>query len=202
MDLWDNTLVKPPFAANPPYKINVPAKTYGLVIGILAAIGTLFGLLGLLATFTVNNLCSAFVACESHSALWLASVGALLSLAGAILATVGGFQMYGLQPRGRALIIYGMVLGLAGDILYLIGWGFGFYFGSFIIRVIIYAIVYYFLVISRFPNEAPLVASGAPQGYGQPPYGGPPQQPPPQPPYGPPQQGGPPPQGPPGPPVG
>lgn len=214
MDLWDNALVRPPFAANPPLKVNVNAKIYGLVIGILAALGALFGLFSLFATFSVSSsldsFCATYGGCATHSAVWLATIGALVSLIGSLLAAFGGFQMYQLQLRGRAMIVYGMLLGILGSILYLIGWGFGFYIGSVIVTIIIYAVIYYFLVISRFPNEAPLVAGS--QGYGQqPPYGTPPQQSPPQqggypqqgygqpqvPPQQPPQQYGPPQQGPP-----
>ena len=54
--------------------------------------------------------------------------------------------------------------------------------GQFVLHVIINAIIYYFVLISRFPDEAPLAASvsGAPPMYPpqQPPGGSPPQQPP------------------------
>ena len=41
-----NILTDPPFAADPPIKLNVPAKTLGLVIGILAIIGIIIVQLG------------------------------------------------------------------------------------------------------------------------------------------------------------
>jgi hypothetical protein len=47
--------------------------------------------------------------------------------------------------------------------------------------VIIYAIVWYIVIISRFPGDTPLVAAGPTGGYGNPPggYGTPPPPPPP-----------------------
>lgn len=218
-DLWDNALVNPPFRSNPPLKVNVPARTIGIVIAILAGLAALFQIFVTITAFTFANaldsFCSVYGGCETHTAI-LAGLGALIVLVGDVLGAWGGFQMYQMQPRGKALVVYGMVLAIAGNIVYLIGWGFGYAFGSVIVQIIIYAIVWYFVVISRFPNEAPLVAhpaGGYPGGYPQqPPY--PPQQPqypqqgypqqpqypPQQPPAAPPQQPPAPPQQPPAPP--
>ncbi|TMF98721.1 MAG: hypothetical protein E6I10_04315, partial [Chloroflexi bacterium] len=43
-----DTLVNPPFANDPPVKVNFDAKVVGLVVAILAGIGALFSLLALL----------------------------------------------------------------------------------------------------------------------------------------------------------
>ena len=50
-----NILTDPPFAADPPIKLNVPAKTLGLVIGILAIIGIIIDLIALPVVFALNN---------------------------------------------------------------------------------------------------------------------------------------------------
>ena len=203
-DLWNNVLVKPPFASNPPLKVNVPAKTYGLVLGILAALGAIFGLIAAISAFTwsstlnadcnlVNSVYGTTV-CQSHSTA-IAGLGELVVLVGMVLGAWGGFKMYQGDHQGRPLMVYGLVLAVLGQLVYAIFWGFSYYVAGFIVALIIYAVIYYFIVISRFPDEQPLVAAGAPAGY--PPFGGPQQYPPQQyPPQAPP-PGQYPPQGPP-----
>src|SRR4029077_8406268 len=80
-----NVLTDPPFAADPPVKINVSARILGLVIGILAAIGAIF-------TLFVGGLFSVFTFGVGSASLWL--IGVLIGLAGEIFGAVGGFQMY------------------------------------------------------------------------------------------------------------
>src|SRR4030088_3698991 len=50
-----NVLTDPPFAANPPIKLNVNAKVLGLVIGILAVIAAVIDLIYLPTVFALNN---------------------------------------------------------------------------------------------------------------------------------------------------
>lgn len=183
MDLWDNILVKPPFVNDPPVKVNVNASVFGLVIAILGGIGALFSLLGLFALFSI---CNGYFASACGFPVF-SLLGELCSIAGLSLGIWGGWQLYKLQERGRALIIYGMALGLIGSLVYAIGYsgyfaGAGAQFFGFVIDIIIYGVVYYFLVISRFPGQPPLVAPGQapPMQYGTPPaappmqYGAPP----------------------------
>ncbi|HKR99605.1 MAG TPA: hypothetical protein VJU79_08835 [Candidatus Dormibacteraeota bacterium] len=156
-----NALTDPPFAADPPVKLNVNARILGLVIGILAAIQAIFTLFvgGLLSVFTFG-IGSAFI--------WL--LGVLIALVAEILAAVGGFQMYNLNRRGKDYVIYALAIGLGGAIVVLIGqliaysglllYSAGGAVAGLIIDVIIYGVVYYLVVISRFPGEAPL-APGA-----------------------------------------
>jgi len=210
-DLWNNALVDPPFASNPPLKVNVPAKTYGLVVGILAAIGAILSLFVMIGAFTVSSALSSFesaanaecnavhgVDCSLYSTTGsaIAGIGALIVLAAMCVGAWGGFQMYQGIRRGKALMVYGLVGAAFGWLIYAILWGFGVGITYFIVDLIIYAVIYYFLVISKFPDEVPLVAAAAPAGY--PPYGPPPNYPqPPQGPYPPQGQGPYPPQGPP-----
>lgn len=181
-----NILTDPPFAADPPFKMNVPAKTLGLVLLILGAIGIIFGILGLTATFGACTLGGC-----GFPILWL--LGAIIGLIGVCIGTYGAYQMYQLNRDGKRLVIYGLALGFLGGVVSTIGTiifyagyavlgvGYGGAIVGLIIDVIIYAIVWYIVIISRFPGDTPLVAAGPTSGYGNPPggYGTPPPPPPP-----------------------
>jgi hypothetical protein len=186
-----NILIDPPFAANPPVKVNVPAKTLGLVLLILGAIGIIFGLLALFTTFGVCTVAGVSIGGCGFPILWL--LGALIGLIGVCVGTLGAYQMYQLNRDGKRLVIYGLALGLLGAIVTLIGniifysglsvlgVGYGGAIFGLIIDVIVYGIVWYLVIISRWPGDAPLVATGSTGGYGNPPggYGSPPPPPPP-----------------------
>ncbi len=174
-----NALTEPPFAANPPVKVNINAKTLGLVLMILGIIGLIFAIIGLL---TIFGFCGGFgVGLCGFPIIWL--LGDLVGLAGLVIGTIGAYRMYQGLRQGKDWVIYGLALGLLGALIGLIGnimaysgllgFGAGAIVG-FIIDLIIYFIVYYLVVISRFPGEAPLVAT--PGGYGG--YGAPPPPPP------------------------
>jgi len=175
-----NVLTDPPFAADPPVKINVSARILGLVIGILAAIGAIF-------TLFVGGLFSVFSFGVGSASLWL--IGVLVGLAGEIFGAVGGFQMYNLNRNGKNLVIYGLALGLLSALVVLIGqliaysgllaYTAGGAVFALIFDAIIYGIIYYLVVISRFPGDAPLVPSTGGGGYGGGGYGSPPPPPPP-----------------------
>ncbi|MEO8897868.1 MAG: hypothetical protein ABI352_09485 [Candidatus Dormibacter sp.] len=187
MSSQKNALLNPPFANDPPVKLNVNAKTLGLVLTILGVIGILLQLLGLIAIF---GLCSgyAFGGC-GLPIIWL--LGDLVGFAGIILGTIGAYRMYQGNPQGKEWVIYGLLLGLLAAIITIIGEyaaysgliglgvGGGAIFGL-IIDLIVYFIVYYLVIISRFPGGAPLSTGTM---YGGPPssYGGPPSSPPPPP---------------------
>jgi hypothetical protein len=183
-----NILTDPPFAADPPIKLNVPAKTVGLVAAILGIIGIIFGLIALPAIFALNSVVSSANSfCQAVSGtncagtnsgiFGLALIGVLLGFVGAILYAFGGFRMYQLNRQGKDLVIYGLIVSLVGGILEIVGYG---GVGSFIFDLIIAVVLYYLVVISRWPGDAPLVASGPTGGYGNPPggYGSPPPPPP------------------------
>lgn len=174
-----NILTNPPFAADPPIKLNIPAKTVGLVAAILGIIGVIFlGLFGLIAAFALTSLsigCSEIGGC-SNGIFFLALIGVIAGAVGALLYLIGGFQMYNLNRKGKDLVIYGLAVGLVGGLLELIG---ELGAGSFIFGILWFVVGWYIVVISRWPGEAPLVAG--PPGYGTPPggYGSPPPPPPP-----------------------
>lgn len=171
-----NVLTDPPFAADPPLKLNVNAKILGLVIGILAIIGLVLSLIALPVVFALNNEVSSLNQfCRSiggtncgtttSGIFALALLGVLLSIVGDILYAVGGFQMYNMNRAGKAKVIYGLAINVVGGILQIVGYG---GIGGFIFSLIVAIVVYYLVVISRFPGEMPLTSpySG---GYGAPP---------------------------------
>ena len=138
-----DTLVNPPFANDPPVKVNFDAKVVGLVVAILAGIGGLFallallGLLGLGATFAGIFL--------------LAIIGILVSLVGDVMAVMGGWQMYQGNASGKRLAIYGLALTFLAEIILMIG----FSASSAILQLLLLAILYYAVVVSRYPGQAP-----------------------------------------------
>ncbi|MFN2582498.1 MAG: hypothetical protein ABR498_07140 [Candidatus Dormibacteria bacterium] len=165
-----NALTDPPFAANPPVKLNVNAKILGLVIGILALIGLILSLIALPVVFALNSVVSSYcgyygVSCGSSGIFLLALLGVIVSIVGDILYAVGGFQMYGGNRAGKGKVIYGLIINLIGGVLQIVGYG-GIL--GFIFSLIVAIVVYYLVVISRFPGETPLVASPS-GGYGTPP---------------------------------
>jgi len=176
-----NILTDPPFAADPPIKVNIPAKTVGIVAAVLGILGLIFfGLFGLFAAFALTTLatvCNGLTNCSTGGIFFLALIGVIVTLVGSLLYLVGGFQMYNLNRAGKNLVIYGLALGLVGGLLELIG---GLGAGGFIFDILWFVVGWYIVVISRWPGDAPLVA-GPTGGYGNPPggYGSPPPPPPP-----------------------
>lgn len=174
-----NVLTDPPFAADPPVKFNIDAKILGLVLGILAIIGAIFSLIGLLAAFGACTILGQTISGCGLPILWL--LGALLQVVGYVLGAVGGFRMYQLNREGKLNVIWGLALGAAGTIVYLVGniifysgisvlgAGYGGAIVGVIIDLIIIFALYYLVVISRFPGEAPLVPRVTTGGYGAPP---------------------------------
>jgi len=162
-----NALTDPPFAADPPIKLNVNAKILGLVIGILAIIGLVLSLIALPVVFAISSAVSSVcgingVNCGTNGGIFfLALIGVIVSIVGDVLYAIGGFQMYNLNRAGKDKVIYGLVVNLIGGILQIVGYG---GVGGFIFSLIVAIVVYYLVVISRFPGEAPLVASAG--GYG------------------------------------
>jgi len=145
------TLLAPPFAADPPIKLNVPAKTLGLVLAILGAVSVLFGVLGVFALLGLSALATAF-----GGIFLLAAIGVIIGVIGAIVETWGAYQMYQWNRDGKRLAIYGLLINVAGSLVATIGGSGG--LGGWIVGVLISFVVYYLIVISRFPDEPPVVA--------------------------------------------
>ncbi|HYA00560.1 MAG TPA: hypothetical protein VEK76_09445 [Candidatus Binatia bacterium] len=181
-DRSDNVLVRPPFAANPPVKLNVDAKILGLVIAILALVAALL-------TLFAGGLLSLIGFAGGFAPIWL--LGVLVALVAEVMAAVGGFQMFNGNRRGRNLVIYSLAIAAGGAVLAAVGQiiaysGLILYSSAgpivgLIIDLIIYGVLYYLVVISRFPDAVPQAslmgaAYGPPQQYGAPQQYAPPQQ--------------------------
>lgn len=147
------TLLEPPFAKDPPVKLNIPAKTLGLIYAILAGIAALFGLLGILALLGLSGV--AAVAGAFAGFVLLGVVGLIVGEIGTIMAAWGGFRMYQLDRGGKRLVIYGIAVNVVGNLIGALG-GAGDLAG-WIVGTAIAFVLYYLVVISRFPDEPPLV---------------------------------------------
>ncbi len=177
-------LVDPPFAKDPPVKMNVNAKTLGLVLLILGVLGLLLAALALIAIIGFCGGGNAIygTAC-SLPVIWL--LGDLIGLAALVIGTIGAYRMYQGNPEGKLWVIYGLIGRVIAAVISLVGnysaysnlsasTGAGAVFGL-VIDLAICFIVYYLVVVSRFPGQAPLTASATSWG------GGPPAPPPPPP---------------------
>jgi len=145
-------LMNPSFAADPPVKLNVPAKTLGLILAILGAIGAFFGILGVFALLGLSALAAAY-----GGIFILALVGVIISEIGTIVGAWGGYQMYQEKREGKKYAIYGVLLSVVGGLIAAIGGSGGLV--GWVISTLISFCIYYLIVISRFPGEAPLVAT-------------------------------------------
>ncbi|HVA20594.1 MAG TPA: hypothetical protein VNN74_00640 [Candidatus Micrarchaeia archaeon] len=147
MDPIRSRLVNPGFAHNPPVKLNIDAKTLGLVIAVLSGIGVLLEAVGLLGVLSLG---AAYAAAGFAGIAFVAVLGLAVDLAAALLGLVGGWRMAQANPTGKPLVIYGLALGFLGEIVV----GIGYYAaGGAILGLIVLAVLYYLVVISRFPGE-------------------------------------------------
>ena len=161
-----NTLTHPPFADDPPVKLSVDAKVLGLVIGVLSVVAGIAWLLvsvtGLWVVGSVNPYCSSFGAtaadCGTTSGIFiLGVVGFVLVVAGYLLSAIGGFRMFAMVHEAKSQVIYGMAVGVVGGVIAAIGYA-GF-LSVFIFDLLLAVVVYYLVIVSRFPDELPLLPS-------------------------------------------
>jgi hypothetical protein len=134
-------LLNPSFMKDPPVKLDIPAKTLGLVCAILAGISTFFGVIGLLGV-------SALTAVTATGPLFL--VGTVINVAGSALVAWGGYKMYQGVRDGKKLVIYGLVASAVGSLVVALGTG---GLPGWIVNVAILFAIYYLVVISRFEGE-------------------------------------------------
>jgi uncharacterized membrane protein YfcA len=143
-------LLDPAFAKDPPVKLDIPAKTLGLVLAILGGIGTVFGLLGLMGV-------TAFAAAVGGGLL---VIGTLVSLVGTALGAWGGYQMYQGDRRGKRLVIYGLIVNVVGGLFAALATA---GLGSWIVNAVLAFVVYYLVIISRYEGEPKLARAAAPR---------------------------------------
>ena len=140
-----DTLVNPPFANDPPVKVNLEAKVVGLVVAILAGLGALLSLLALLGLLGAG----AVVGSAFAGIFFIALIGVLINLVADVMAAVGGWQMYQGNESGKRLAIYGLALAFVAQLIQMIGFG----SAGGILGLVLLAIVYYAIVVSRYPAK-------------------------------------------------
>ena len=165
-DLSMDTLLHPPFESDPPVKFNVPAKTLGLVYAIVGAVLALFGLAGVFATFGLSALGAALGVSQIFI---LVVAGAIIGEIGTIMVAWGGYQMYQEKPEGKRMVILGLAVRVLGGLVSAVGALNPFGIFAWIIGTGVTFCFYYLVIISRFPGEQPLVASGGVTGGTPPP---------------------------------
>lgn len=152
MDALDR-LLDPPFAKDPPVKIDVPAKMLGLVLAILGAIAALFGLFGLLSLVGLGTF--AALAGVGGNVL-LFELGGIIGLIGTAVAAWGGYRMYQDDRDGKKLVIYGLAINVAGGLVSALG-SLGSGLAGWIVGAAVAFVIYYLVIISRFEGEPKLV---------------------------------------------
>ena len=143
-------LLNPSFMKDPPVKLDIPAKTLGLICAILAGISTFFGVIGVLGV-------SAFTAVGGTGPLFL--VGTVINVIGSGLLAWGGYKMYQGDRDGKRLAIYGIVASAIGSLIVALGTG---GLAGWIVNLAILFVIYYLIVISRFEGDPKIVTSAAP----------------------------------------
>src|SRR3989442_2447206 len=83
-----DTLVNPPFANDPPVKVNFDAKVVGLVVAILAGLGALLSLLALLGLLGA----SAVAGSTFGGISFIPFIGALVTLVADVMPPTCGSQ--------------------------------------------------------------------------------------------------------------
>ena len=157
MNARTEALLDPPFAKDPPVKLNISAKTLGLIYAILAALGAVFSLLAIPLLLSISALGAAAGAPGVPA---LALLGTIINAAAEILVAWGGYQMYQLQREGKKLVIYGLGIAAVGNVLSAVGGLSASSLIGLIVGLGILFVLYYLVVISRFPGDPPLVPSG------------------------------------------
>jgi uncharacterized membrane protein YfcA len=143
-------LLNPSFMKDPPVKLDIPAKTLGLVCAILAGISTFFGVIALLGV-------SALTAVAGTGPTFL--VGNVINVIGSALMAWGGYKMYQGDRDGKRLVIYGLVASAIGSLIASLGSG---GLVGWIVNAAILFVIYYLVVISRFEGEPKLVTTPRP----------------------------------------
>lgn len=140
-------LVEPRFIdrRRPPLGVAAPATIYGWIV---FAISLFF----LIALFLVGVPSALLTLRHGHAGIFvLAAVGFVLLVIAQLMMLIGAWQMTRGARNGRRLLIQGLVLSVAFSLIYNIGLA---NIPQFILQLVIRAILYYFAVVSRFPDEA------------------------------------------------
>ena len=136
-------LVEPTFIDRRHPPIPVSAKVMGWIALALSA----FFLIALLLVGV-----GSVIQIRSHPTHFAAAlVGLVLVAITQVMALVGAWQMTRGNHNGRRLLLQAVILSVIASLIYNIGLS---NLGQFVIQVVIRAVLYFFVVISRFPDEA------------------------------------------------
>jgi hypothetical protein len=141
------SLLHPPFQSDPPIKLNISAKVLGLIYAVLAGIASVLTILQFPSFFRVGGLVPVVIIAEATSVVGMAMI------------TLGGYQMYRTNKRGKEIAIEGMTLYVFSQVVAVLGQLlFISYPIVFLVSGLVFfavALVFYYLaVISHFPEEA------------------------------------------------
>jgi hypothetical protein len=149
VDAYLDQLLNPPFAKDPPVKLDIRAKTLGLIYAILGAISALFGLAALAGLLGLNYVASL----TGFGGVWvLLVIGSLVSEAGTLLAAWGGYRMYQEDHGGKKPVVLGLALTVVGGLVSALG-TYGGGLPGWIFSAAITFVLYYLVIISRFSDE-------------------------------------------------
>ena len=136
-------LVEPTFIDRRRPPIRVSAKVMGWIALALSA-------LFLIALVLVGV--GSVIQVRSHPTHFAAAiVGFVLVAITQVMALVGAWQMTRGEHNGRRLLLQALILSVVGSLIYNIGLS---NLGQFVVQVVIRVVLYFFVVISRFPDEA------------------------------------------------
>ncbi|HVH65146.1 MAG TPA: hypothetical protein VM674_03855 [Candidatus Acidoferrum sp.] len=141
-----NSLVEPAFIdrRNPPVKVSAAA------MGWIVAVLSVLLLVGLAAT-GISSVRSTQAPGHAGNFV-LAGFGLVLVAIIQIVILGGAVGMIRGSQRGRRMVIASLLLSVVFSLVYNLGLA---NFGQFVLQFVIRAILYYFTVVSRFPDEAP-----------------------------------------------
>jgi hypothetical protein len=130
-------------------KLDIPAKTLGLIYAILGGIAAVFGLFGLVALFGLNYVATLT---GTGGVLFLLVIGSVVSEAGTVLSAWGGYRMYQEDRSGKKPVVLGLVITVVGGLVSALG-TFGGGLPGWILSTAITFVLYYLVIISRFSDE-------------------------------------------------
>lgn len=143
-------LAEPTFIDRSRAPIKVSAKVMGWI-----ALG--LSVLFLIALLLVGVGSTLLLRTSGHSGIFaLALIGLVLLVIAQVGMVVGAWQMTQGNHSGRRLLIQALALSVVFSLIYNIGLA---NLAQFIVQLVIRAVLYYFVVISRFPDEERPAAS-------------------------------------------
>ena len=149
MDAYVDQLMNPPFAKDPPVKLDIPAKTLGLIYAILGGLAALFGLFSLFALLGLSGVATL----TGFGGIWfLVVLGSLVSEAGTALAAWGGYRMYQGDRTAKKPVVLGLAITVIGGLITALG-SFGGGLPGWIVSTAVTFVLYYLVIISRFADE-------------------------------------------------